>query len=64
MSDQKDKLALSEIERHLWAAAHIITGPIVCLMANILNPQSGKTVYDPACGTGGMLNVHNLSIPL
>ena len=28
MSDQKDKLALSEIERHLWAAAHIITGPI------------------------------------
>ena len=28
---------------------------IVALMVNILNPQPGETVYDPACGTGGML---------
>ena len=24
-------------------------------MVNILDPQEGETVYDPACGTGGML---------
>ena len=28
---------------------------IVRLMVNILDPKSGETVYDPACGTGGML---------
>ncbi len=28
---------------------------IVRLMVNVLNPQPGETVYDPACGTGGML---------
>ncbi len=28
---------------------------IVRLMVNILNPQAGESVYDPACGTGGML---------
>ena len=28
---------------------------IVKLMVNLLNPQPGETVYDPACGTGGML---------
>ena len=28
---------------------------IVRLMVRILNPQAGETVYDPACGTGGML---------
>ena len=28
---------------------------IVALMVNILDPQPGETVYDPACGTGGML---------
>lgn len=28
---------------------------VVHLMTEILNPQSGDTVYDPACGTGGML---------
>lgn len=28
---------------------------VVRLMVNILNPQEGETVYDPACGTGGML---------
>ncbi len=28
---------------------------IVRLMVQILNPQPGETVYDPACGTGGML---------
>lgn len=28
---------------------------IVRLMVSMLDPQSGETVYDPACGTGGML---------
>jgi len=28
---------------------------VVRLMVNILDPQPGETVYDPACGTGGML---------
>lgn len=29
--------------------------PIVRLMVNILDPQPRESVYDPACGTGGML---------
>lgn len=28
---------------------------IVKLMVNLLDPKPGDTVYDPACGTGGML---------
>jgi len=28
---------------------------IVRLMVDILDPKEGETVYDPACGTGGML---------
>jgi type I restriction enzyme M protein len=28
---------------------------VVRLMIDILDPQEGETVYDPACGTGGML---------
>jgi len=28
---------------------------VVRLMASILNPKPGETVYDPACGTAGML---------
>lgn len=38
--------------------------PVVKLMVRLLDPQPGETVYDPACGTGGMLieaihNMHN-----
>ncbi|MEV4814911.1 type I restriction-modification system subunit M [Micromonospora tulbaghiae] len=29
--------------------------PVVRLLVNILDPHEGETVYDPACGTGGML---------
>ena len=29
--------------------------PVVRLMVQLLAPQAGETVYDPACGTGGML---------
>lgn len=29
--------------------------PIVRLMIDILDPRAGETIYDPACGTGGML---------
>lgn len=28
---------------------------VVGLMINILDPHEGETIYDPACGTGGML---------
>ena len=28
---------------------------VVRLMVEILDPQEGETIYDPACGTGGML---------
>ncbi|MET0087124.1 MAG: class I SAM-dependent DNA methyltransferase [Sedimenticola sp.] len=28
---------------------------VVTLMVKILAPQQGETIYDPACGTGGML---------
>jgi type I restriction enzyme M protein len=28
---------------------------VVRLMVDILDPKEGETVYDPACGTGGML---------
>lgn len=28
---------------------------VVRLLVNMLDPQEGETVYDPACGTGGML---------
>jgi type I restriction enzyme M protein len=28
---------------------------IVRLMINILDPKEGETIYDPACGTGGLL---------
>lgn len=28
---------------------------VVRLMVNMLDPKEGETVYDPACGTGGML---------
>lgn len=29
--------------------------PVVRLLVRILSPVAGETVYDPACGTGGML---------
>jgi type I restriction enzyme M protein len=28
---------------------------VVALMVRILSPQAGESIYDPACGTGGML---------
>ncbi len=28
---------------------------VVAMLINILDPKEGETVYDPACGTGGML---------
>lgn len=36
---------------------------IVRLMVNILDPQPGESVYDPACGTGGMLleTIHHVA---
>jgi hypothetical protein len=46
---------------------------LVRLLGLIPDPHKGETIYDPACGTGGMLlecigrlkeNVFNLNIPL
>jgi type I restriction enzyme M protein len=28
---------------------------VVRLMIDMLDPKEGETIYDPACGTGGML---------
>ena len=28
---------------------------VVRLMVNTLDPRAGESIYDPACGTGGML---------
>ena len=28
---------------------------VVRMMVEILDPQEGESIYDPACGTGGML---------
>ncbi len=38
------------------SAGEFFTPPEVCrLMARILDPQPGMSVYDPACGSGGLL---------
>ncbi|CAI3140547.1 putative type I restriction enzymeP M protein [Acinetobacter calcoaceticus] len=36
---------------------------IVRLLVNILDPKSGESIYDPACGTGGMLleTIHHVA---
>jgi len=36
---------------------------VVRLLVDILDPQPGETIYDPACGTGGMLleSVHHVA---
>jgi type I restriction enzyme M protein len=36
--------------------------PVVRLMVNILDPRQGESIYDPACGTGGMLleSIHHV----
>ncbi|MEN3968891.1 class I SAM-dependent DNA methyltransferase [Acinetobacter sp. BWR-L5] len=36
---------------------------IVRLLVNILDPKAGESVYDPACGTGGMLleTIHHVT---
>ncbi|KPA08802.1 type I restriction-modification system, M subunit [Candidatus Magnetomorum sp. HK-1] len=105
--------SVTDLERYLWEAAHIITGPIDasdyktyifpilffkrvcdvydeefesamdfyhdediakapeqhrievpegCHWNEVLNPKPGESIYDPACGTGGMLleTVHHI----
>jgi type I restriction enzyme M protein len=37
------------------AAEFYTNRTVVKVMAKIMNPQSGETIYDPTCGTGGML---------
>jgi type I restriction enzyme M protein len=31
-------------------------------MVNILDPREGESIYDPACGTGGMLLEGNTQV--
>ena len=37
---------------------------VVRLMVNILDPKEGESIYDPACGTGGMLleAIHHVKV--
>lgn len=37
------------------AGAFYTPRSIVNLLVRLLNPKAGETIYDPACGTGGML---------
>ncbi len=41
---------------HFWVKINIYTNrTLVHLMAQMLEPQPGESIYDPTCGTGGML---------
>ncbi|MDQ7783028.1 MAG: N-6 DNA methylase [Desulfomonilaceae bacterium] len=52
---------LSDVHDEQYQAALAESGEfytprsVVRLMVNILDPQEGESIYDPACGTGGML---------
>ncbi|GAC1428098.1 MAG: hypothetical protein NVS4B1_22700 [Ktedonobacteraceae bacterium] len=41
---------------------HDVSRSVVSLMIRMLDPREGETIYDPACGTGGMLleSVHHV----
>jgi hypothetical protein len=36
---------------------------VVRLMVNMLDPREGESIYDPACGTGGMLQDSSTQCP-
>lgn len=48
---------LSELESHLWESANILRGPVDAadFKTYIFPLLFFKRIYDPACGTGGML---------
>ncbi len=45
----------ADVTRRKKAGEFYTPRSIVRMMVDILDPQEGETVYDPACGTGGML---------
>ena len=45
----------ADLSKRKHAGEFYTPRPVVRLLANSLNPGPGETVYDPACGTGGML---------
>lgn len=45
----------ADLSKRKHAGEFYTPRPVIRLLVNILNPLPGETVYDPACGTGGML---------
>lgn len=45
----------ADVTRRNKAGEFYTPRSIVRMMVEILNPQEGESIYDPACGTGGML---------
>jgi type I restriction enzyme M protein len=42
------------------AGQYFTPRPLICAMVDVINPKSGETISDPACGTGGfILAAHN-----
>ena len=45
----------ADVTRRKKAGEFYTPRSVIKLMVEILDPQEGETIYDPACGTGGML---------
>lgn len=45
----------ADITRRKKAGEFYTPRSVVRMMVDLLDPQEGETIYDPACGTGGML---------
>jgi len=45
----------ADVTRRKKAGEFYTPRSVVRMMVEILDPQEGETIYDPACGTGGML---------
>ncbi len=45
----------ADITRRNKAGEFYTPRSVIRMMVNILDPQEGESIYDPACGTGGML---------
>ena len=45
----------ADVTRRNKAGEFYTPRSVVRMMVEILDPQEGKSIYDPACGTGGML---------
>ena len=45
----------ADVTRRKKAGEFYTPRSVIKLMTRLLDPQEGETIYDPACGTGGML---------